>query len=161
MKNKKYKLSKKDSLSETISIIKENPFKDNFDFQLALGTIPSAVLSMALADEIFLKVIVPSLLCGSSALLIYNGLKKYSSKEKLEELQIMFRKKGIQINILDDFIETKEISDENGQKYVLNSFNDDKRIISKDNERFIYFDKDNYDGIQVTDAFTKKFHSKQ
>lgn len=160
MKNKKYKLSKKDSLSETISIIKENPFKDNLDFQLALGTIPSAVLSMALADEIFLKVIVPSLLCGSSALLIYNGLKKYSSKEKLEELQIMFRKKGIEINILDDFIETKEILDENGQKYVLNSFNDEKRIISKDNERFIYFDKDNYDGIEVTDAFRKKFHSK-
>lgn len=161
MKNKKYKLCKTDILSKTIATIKDDNFKDNLDFQLAFANIPSAVLSMALADEIFLKVIVPSLLCGSSALLIYNGLKKYSSKEKLEELQIMFRKKGIEINILDDFIETKEISDENGQKYVLNSFNDDKRIISKDNERFIYFDKDNYDGIEVTDAFRKKFHSKQ
>lgn len=160
LKDKKYKLYKNDVLSDSIATIKEDMFKDNLDFQLAFATIPSAVLSIALADEAFLKTIVPILLCNSSALLIYNGIKKHLCKEKLEELQILFRKKGIAINFIDDFIETKEIADEKGQKYVLNSFNDDKRIISKDNERFIYFDKDNYDGIEVTDAFQKKFFNR-
>ena len=155
MKNKKYKLIKKDSLSETISTIKENPFKDNVEIPMALANIPPAILSMSFADDAFLKVVVPCLLCGSSVLLIYNGLKKYLSKEKIDSLQFLLRKKGIDINILDDFVESKEIFDSNGQEYILNSFSDDKKIISKDGKRFIYFDKDNYDGIDVTNTVEK------
>lgn len=151
-KDKKYKLYKGDVLYQTIATIKEDVFKDNLDLQLSLANIPSAALCLALSEDVFLGIVVPALLCNSSFILLYNRVKKYLCNERLEYLQFLLKKQGINIDFLEDYTESHEIYDEKNQKYILNSFSDDKKIISKDNERFIYYDKDNYDGIEVTDA---------